>query len=105
MSAIGPQGSRQAPRFGNAPVKGVTSVLKGLGYQQVRQKGSHAVFQNAAGRSLPPVPMHQGKPVSDGVLRTIADALGIAKQDLEAWAKNLKLFKKAQKSGQLDKSA
>ena len=49
----------------------VVSLLKGLGFQQVRQKGSHKQFRHLDGRCTT-VPFHPGKNISPILLRKIA---------------------------------
>jgi predicted RNA binding protein YcfA (HicA-like mRNA interferase family) len=46
-----------------------------IGYQIVRQKGSHAIFSD--GKNTFPVPKHGSKDVSPGVERKILKALGL----------------------------
>lgn len=52
----------------------VARVLASLGFQLIRQNGSHAVWRHADGRWTT-IPMHHGKDVAKGTLRKIlADA-------------------------------
>ena len=45
-------------------------ILRHLGFQLLRQKGSHAYFQHPDGRATV-VPMHRGEDLGRGLIRTI----------------------------------
>lgn len=45
-------------------------MLRHLGFQLLRQKGSHAYFQHSDSRSTV-VPMHRGEDLGRGLIRTI----------------------------------
>ena len=45
-------------------------ILRHLGFQFVRQKGSHAYYRHADGRATV-VPMHRGEDLGRGLIRTI----------------------------------
>lgn len=49
--------------------KELTSIVKKLGFEAVRQKGSHAIFQHSDGRHLT-IPIHN-KPLAAGTLYSI----------------------------------
>lgn len=49
----------------------VIKILKSLGFQEVRQKGSHKQFRHHDGR-VTTVPFHQGRDISPILLRQIA---------------------------------
>ena len=49
----------------------VISILKKLGFAEVRQRGSHIQFRHADGRGTT-VPFHKGRDISPVLLRKIA---------------------------------
>ncbi|MBU1727050.1 MAG: type II toxin-antitoxin system HicA family toxin [Candidatus Omnitrophica bacterium] len=48
----------------------VIRILEHLGFQRIRQKGSHIYFRHSDGRSTV-VPFHKGEDIGRGLLRTI----------------------------------
>jgi predicted RNA binding protein YcfA (HicA-like mRNA interferase family) len=54
----------------------VVRLLRTLGFQEVRQKGSHKQFRHADGRSTT-VPFHQGQDISPILLRKIAQDIDV----------------------------
>lgn len=48
----------------------VITILKKLGFQEFRQKGSHKQFRHSDGRCTT-VPVHQGRDISPILLRQI----------------------------------
>ena len=70
--------------MGNVPVLKpgeVVALLKRLGFVEVRQRGSHKQFRNAAGRTTT-VPFHAGRDISPALLRQIARDIGVTVADL-----------------------
>lgn len=66
--------------MGNVPVlkpSEVITILIKPGFIEVRQRGSHKQFRNAAGRCTT-VPFHQGRDISPILLRQIAKDTGFA---------------------------
>jgi len=60
--------------MGSVPVlkpSEVAAILERLGFQEVRQKGSHKQFRHADGRRTT-VPFHTGRDISPILLRQIA---------------------------------
>lgn len=55
----------------------VVAILAKLGFAEVRQRGSHKQFRNAAGRGTT-VPFHKGRDISPILLRQIAKDIGLA---------------------------
>lgn len=55
----------------------VIAILIKLGFTEVRQRGSHKQFRDAAGRCTT-VPFHQGRDISPILLRQIAKDTGFA---------------------------
>jgi predicted RNA binding protein YcfA (HicA-like mRNA interferase family) len=58
----------------------VISILHQLGFQEVRQSGSHIQFRHADGRCTT-VPFHTGRDLSAILLRQIAKDIGMTVQD------------------------
>ena len=58
----------------------VIDILKSLGFEEVRQRGSHKQFRHADGRCTT-VPFHQGRDISPILLRQIARDIGMSLAD------------------------
>jgi predicted RNA binding protein YcfA (HicA-like mRNA interferase family) len=58
----------------------VVKRLVGLGFQEVRQKGSHKQFRHADGRCTT-VPFHPGRDISPILLRQIARDIQVTAED------------------------
>jgi len=54
----------------------VVALLAGLGFAEVRQKGSHKQFRHTDGRGTT-VPFHSGRDISPTLLRKIAKDIGL----------------------------
>ena len=54
----------------------VVRILKQLGFEEVRQKGSHKQFRHPDGR-FTTVPFHPGRDISPILLRQIAKDIGL----------------------------
>jgi predicted RNA binding protein YcfA (HicA-like mRNA interferase family) len=64
---------------GDLPVlkpREITKILKKLGFEMVRQKGSHQQFRHSDGRATT-VPDHKGRDVSPLLLRQICKDIGL----------------------------
>lgn len=59
----------------------VISLLAGRGFRRLRQKGSHVVMQNNEGR-VTVVPLHKGKILGTGILKTILESAGIPEEEV-----------------------
>ncbi len=59
----------------------VISLLKDRGFRCLRQKRSHVVLQNNEGR-VTVVPLHKGKILGTGILKTILESAGIPEDDV-----------------------
>lgn len=60
--------------MGNIPVlkpQEVIKILRALGFEEVRQRGSHKQFRHTDGRATT-VPFHKGRDISPSLLRRIA---------------------------------
>jgi len=71
------------PKLRPAKPQTVQRVLEKLGFQLIRQSGSHAVFRHPDGRWAT-VPLHPGKDVAKGTLRKIIKDAGISVDNFEA---------------------
>jgi len=58
----------------------VAAILLRLGFVEVRQRGSHKQFRDAAGRCTT-VPFHQGRDIAPTLLRQIARDIGLTVED------------------------
>jgi predicted RNA binding protein YcfA (HicA-like mRNA interferase family) len=70
--------------MGNVPVlkpSEVVSLLKKLGFHEVRQRGSHKHFRHPDGRTTT-VPFHKGRDISPLLVRKIASDIGVTVQEL-----------------------
>jgi predicted RNA binding protein YcfA (HicA-like mRNA interferase family) len=63
--------------------KEVIKVLKKLGFEEIRQKGSHKYFRHPDGRATV-VPFHRKEDISKGLLRKILRDIDI---DIEEFIK------------------
>ena len=69
--------------MGNIPVlkpSAVISMLKHLGFSEVRQRGSHKQFRHQDGRGTT-APFHTGRDISPILLRKIAKDIGLSVED------------------------
>ena len=70
--------------MGNLPTlepREVVALLQGLGFSEVRQRGSHKQFRHADGRGTT-VPFHKGRDISPTLLRKIAQDIGLTAEQL-----------------------
>jgi predicted RNA binding protein YcfA (HicA-like mRNA interferase family) len=59
----------------------VIAILKRLGFEEVRQRGSHKQFRHPDGRGTT-VPVHKGRDISPTLLRKIAQDIGMRPEDM-----------------------
>ncbi len=59
----------------------VTTLLKRIGFVEVRQKGSHKQFRHTDGRCTT-VPFHKGRDISPVLLRQIAKDIQMTIEEL-----------------------
>ncbi|MFM8364014.1 MAG: type II toxin-antitoxin system HicA family toxin [Verrucomicrobiota bacterium] len=65
--------------MGNIPILKpveVCRILETLGFESIRQRGSHIQYRHADGRCTT-VPMHKGRDISAPLLRQIARDIGL----------------------------
>jgi predicted RNA binding protein YcfA (HicA-like mRNA interferase family) len=70
--------------MGRLPVlksREVISILKTLGFAEIRQRGSHKQLRHPDGRGTT-VPVHPGRDISPILLRRIAKDIGLTADDL-----------------------
>ena len=73
MSRLHPVRAREVIRF-----------LESLGFDQVRQKGSHRFFRHQDGRTAT-VPEHKGEDLGRGILAKILRDAGVKPAEFLAW--------------------
>ena len=69
--------------MGSIPVlkpKEVASMLTKLGFQEIRQKGSHKQFRHADGR-FTTLPFHSNRDISPILLRQISKDIGLTVEE------------------------
>ena len=69
--------------MGSTPVltpSEVADILRSLGFELVRQRGSHQQFRDARGRCTT-VPAHKGRDIAPPLLRQIAKDIGMTVQE------------------------
>lgn len=70
--------------MGSVPVlkpREVVALLQGLGFIEIRQRGSHKQFRHADGRNTT-VPFHPGRDIAPTLLRKIARDIGLTVEEL-----------------------
>ena len=69
------------PRIPVLKPREVIAILVALGFEEVRQRGSHKQFRHADGRGTT-VPVHGGRDLSPILLRRIARDVGLTVPEL-----------------------
>ena len=59
----------------------IVKALAKIGFQPIRQHGSHLVMKHPDGRTTV-VPVHKGEELGRGILRKIAKDAGISREEL-----------------------
>lgn len=70
--------------MGHIPVlkpQEVVQLLRALGFEEIRQRGSHKQFRHFDGR-MTTVPFHKGRDISPTLLRKIASDIGLTLEEL-----------------------
>lgn len=70
------------PKLTPANANEVIRILEKLGFNSIRQSGSHAIYHHPDGRWTT-VPIHGGKDLSKGILRKILKDAGISVTEFE----------------------
>lgn len=61
--------------------------LLSLGFEEIRQKGSHKFFRHPDGRTAT-VPDHKGEDLGRGITNKIFKDAKVEKEDFQNWRKN-----------------
>lgn len=72
--------------MGNVPVlkpQDVIKMLNAMGFEEVRQRGSHKQFRHPDGRATT-VPFHKGRDIAPTLLRKIARDIGLTLEEFLA---------------------
>ena len=70
--------------MGSLPVlkpREVAALLVSLGFEEVRQRGSHRQYRHPDGRGTT-IPFHSGRDISPTLLRKIARDIGLTAEEL-----------------------
>jgi len=62
------------------PTKKVIQILKRLGFEKIRQHGSHVFFRHPDGRTTI-VPIHKGEEIGRGLLQEIIKDIKLTKEE------------------------
>ena len=73
-----------SPRMPTVTAKVMISFLEHLGFQQVRQRGSHRFFRHADGRTVT-VPDHPGEDLGRGIMSKILGDAEVTRNDFWEW--------------------
>ena len=60
----------------------IIKILSNLGFQKIRQEGSHIFFKHKDGRATV-IPFHQGKDIGKGLLRSIIDDIRMTPKEFQ----------------------
>lgn len=60
--------------------KELIRFLKKIGFEEIRQRGSHKYFRHQDGRTTV-VPVHHGKDIGNGLLKKILNEIEIGKEE------------------------
>ncbi len=69
------------PRLPVVSGREVVRVLERIGYEFLRQRGSHVTMINREVRRTIPVPVHANRPLKPGTLRGIIRATGLTVEE------------------------
>ena len=69
--------------------KELIKILNKLGFESIRQKGSHVYLRHKDGRSTV-VPLHAGKEIGRGLLKRIINEMDMSREDFIGFAKENK---------------
>ena len=67
----------------NLPVlkpREIIKILENIGFEEVRQRGSHKQFSHSDGR-FTTVPFHQGRDISPALMRKIAEDINLTVEE------------------------
>ena len=72
------------PRIPMITATELIAYLNNLGFQQIRQKGSHKFFRHLDGKTAV-VPDHKGEDLGRGICAKIFKDIEVTKEDFLAW--------------------
>jgi predicted RNA binding protein YcfA (HicA-like mRNA interferase family) len=64
------------------PAKKMVAILRKLGFELDRQKGSHAYYKHSDGRTTV-VPMHAGEDLGKGLIREILKSIDLTVEEYD----------------------
>ena len=70
------------------PSKKMVAILRRLGFELDRQRGSHAYYKHADGRRTV-VPMHAGEDLGKGLIREILKSVGLSVEEYDRLRRNV----------------
>jgi len=68
--------------------KKMAAILRSLGFELVRQRGSHAYYKHPDGRAVA-VPMHGGEDLGKGLIREILKSVDLSVEEYERLRKGI----------------
>ena len=71
-------------RMPTITAKVIIEFLKSLGFEQVREKGSHKFFRHSDGRTAT-VPGHKGETLGRGITNKILKDVEVSREDFLNW--------------------
>lgn len=71
-----------SPRLPIVEAKDLARVVRKLGFELDRQRGSHAVFRRASDSARVVIPMHVGRSIRPKTLAGILEDVGISADEL-----------------------
>jgi len=71
-----------SPRLPVVEAKDLARVVRKLGFELDRQRGSHAIFRRDVDRARVVIPMHRGRPIRPKTLAGILEDLGVTVDQL-----------------------
>ena len=72
------------PRIPTITAKLMIGFLESLGFEQVRQKGSHKFFRHSDGRTAT-IPVHKGEDLGRGITSKILKDAEVTKENFFNW--------------------
>jgi len=76
-------------KMGTITAKAMIEFLKSLGFELLRQRGSHKFFRHADGRTAT-VPDHQGEDLGRGITAQILKDIQATREEFMKWSQKRK---------------
>jgi predicted RNA binding protein YcfA (HicA-like mRNA interferase family) len=70
--------------------KGMVKILKSIGFELIRVRGSHHFLENKEDGSVTTVPVHNGEDLSIGMIKDILSDVDVSKEEYEKLRKKRK---------------